>query len=173
MQLWCDSAIPIYAQNIRHKTEVRYQYRTSTVHGTGTRVMCTYRTWSQCIQTGRVPGTRPVSLPRLGAVGGTRLLPSRHRAKSRPHTHRNSWRERGGAYPALLAGTLAALPESLKPIRRSVAARRFFGGQSCNFDAMHLGQNARLASWALRAPRRAPRVASVVCVLARNSAWRI
>ena len=91
------------------------------------------------------------ALPRLGAVGGTRLLPSRHRAKSRPHTHRNSWRERGGAYPAPLAATLAALRLSLKPIRRSVAARRFFGGQSCNFDAMHLGQNATLASWALRA----------------------
>ena len=44
----------------------------------------------------------------------------------------------------------SSFPESLKPIRRSVAARRFFGGQSCNFDAMHLGQNAGLASWALR-----------------------
>ena len=90
------------------------------------------------------------ALPRLGAVGGTRLLPSRHRAKSRPHTHHNSWRERGGAYPAPLAAAPAALPEPLKPIRRSAAVRRFFGGQSCDFDAMHLGQNARLASWALR-----------------------
>ena len=73
-------------------------------------------------------------------------FPSRHRAKSRPHTHRNSWRERGGAYPT----PLAALRLSLKPIRRSVPARRFFGGQSCNFRDMHLGQNAGLASWALR-----------------------
>ena len=31
-----------------------------------------------------------------------------------------------------------------------MAARRFFGGQSCNFDAMQMGQNAPLASWALR-----------------------
>lgn len=29
----------------------------------------------------------------------------------------------------------------------------FFGGKSCNFDAMHLRQNAALASWALRVYR--------------------
>ena len=83
------------------------------------------------------------ALPRLGAVGARASPPPRHRAKSRPHAHRNSWRERGGAYPTPLAATLAALRLSLKPIRRSVPARRFFGGQSCNFDAMHLGQKKK------------------------------
>ena len=34
-----------------------------------------------------------------------------------------------------------------------MAAWRFFGGQSCNFRDLHLGQNAALASWVLREPR--------------------
>ena len=41
----------------------------------------------------------------------------------------------------------ACAPQPLKPIRRSVPPHRFFGGQSCNFKDMHLGQNAGLASW--------------------------
>ena len=64
--------------------------------------------------------------------------------KSRAHTHHNSWRERGGAYayPTPLAATLAALPEPLlkahPPLRGGLVARRFFGGQSFNFDAMQV-----------------------------------
>ena len=85
-------------------------------------------------------------------------------------------------YPAPRSASPAAARKPPKHTTRTAAAHRFYGGQSSDFGDMHLGQDARLASWALRAgagrgrdaadaaPRRAPALRLAGLPVARAAA---